>query len=134
MTKKIAVIEDNKTNIKLIRYQLKAAGFDIKVEETGNAGLKMIKTLKPDMIILDIGLPDIGGHEILEALSQLDPYHYVIMFSGRRDKANLLKALRLGAQGFIGKPFSRDKLAAYIERSPFIIEKSKHIKDNEVAK
>ena len=46
MSKKIAVIEDNKTNIKLIRYQLDAEGFDIQVEETGNAGLKMIRNQK----------------------------------------------------------------------------------------
>ena len=68
MSKKIAVIEDNKTNIKLIRYQLEAEGFNIHVEETGNAGLKMIKIQKPDLIILDIGLPDIDGLEICKKL------------------------------------------------------------------
>ena len=65
MSKKIAVIEDNKTNIKLIRYQLEMEDFDVHIEETGAAGLKMIKNQKPDMVILDIGLPDITGVEVV---------------------------------------------------------------------
>ena len=68
MSKKIAVIEDNKTNIKLIRYQLEMEGFDVHIEETGNAGLKMIKNQKPDMVILDIGLPDMDGFELCKTL------------------------------------------------------------------
>lgn len=129
----VHIIDDDQLSRTLVENVLRHS-YDMQFSRNGQTGLKDYVECAPDVVFLDIGLPDIGGHEILEALSQLDPNHYVIMFSGRRDKANLLKALRLGAQGFIGKPFSRDKLAAYIERSPFIIEKSKHIKDNEVAK
>lgn len=79
----------------------------------------------PDVLFLDIGLPDINGHDILETLFQIDPDAYIIMFSGRKDKENIMKALETGAQGFIGKPFTREKLYQYIERSPHLLARQK---------
>ena len=54
---RIGVIEDNQVNIDLIRYQLKVEDFEVFVEKTGEKGLKMIRDQKPDLILLDIGLP-----------------------------------------------------------------------------
>jgi two-component system, chemotaxis family, chemotaxis protein CheY len=90
----------------------------------GKETLRDYVALAPDVLFLDIGLPDINGHKILESLIQLDPDAYIIMLSGRRDKANILKALESGAQGFIGKPFTRSKLFEYVYKSPYI--KAKH--------
>ena len=77
----------------------------------------------PDVLFLDIGLPDINGHDVLERLFKLDPQAYVVMFSGNGDRENVLKAVELGAKGFVGKPFTQEKLIQYIEKSPFIQEK-----------
>ena len=82
----------------------------------------------PDVLFLDIGLPDINGHEVLEKLFKLDPDAYVVMFSGNGDKENIMKAVELGAKGFVGKPFSQEKLLQYIQKSPFIQEKQKREK------
>lgn len=79
----------------------------------------------PDVLFLDIGLPDINGHDLLECLLQIDPDAYIIMFSGRKDRENIMKALEAGAQGFIGKPFTREKLTQYIERSEHLAAKRK---------
>ena len=83
----------------------------------------------PDVLFLDIGLPDINGHDILECIFQIDPAAYIIMFSGRKDKENIMKALEAGAQGFVGKPFTRDKLFQYINHSPHVLKKQKREKD-----
>ena len=77
----------------------------------------------PDVLFLDIGLPDMNGHDVLKQVFEIDPDTYVIMFSGRKDKHNILKALEAGAQGFVGKPFTEEKLFQYIERSPFLASK-----------
>ena len=68
MKTRIGVIEDNQVNIDLIRYQLEVESFEVFIEQTGKKGLKMIIDQKPDLILLDIGLPDIDGFELCKTL------------------------------------------------------------------
>jgi FixJ family two-component response regulator len=56
------------------------------------------------------------------------------MFSGNGDRDNIIKAMQLGAKGFVGKPFTKDKLIAYIEKSPFIIAKNNQERTNEYSR
>lgn len=74
----------------------------------------------PEVVFLDIGMPDISGHDVLDCIFQIDPDAYVIMFSGRKDKANMLRAFKSGAQGFLGKPFTREKLYQHVKQSHLI--------------
>jgi DNA-binding response OmpR family regulator len=129
MSKKIAVIEDNKTNIKLIRYQLEAAGFDINVEETGNAGLKMIRNQKPDMIILDIGLPDIDGFEVCKTLrnDETTKDYPIIMLTAKGDDRDKIEGLSLGADDYITKPYNAEELILRINN---LLNRSIKYKDN----
>ena len=129
MPKKIAVIEDNKTNIKLIRYQLEAEGFDIHVEETGNAGLKMIKIQKPDMIILDIGLPDIDGFEICKRIRNdaITKNYPIIMLTARGEDRDKIEGLSLGADDYITKPYNAEELILRIKN---LLTRSKFYKEN----
>ena len=103
MSKKIAVIEDNKTNIKLIRYQLEMEDFDVHIEETGAAGLKMIKNQKPDMVILDIGLPDIDGFELCKTLrkDKVTKDYPIIMLTAKGEDRDKIEGLKLGADDYI---------------------------------
>ena len=129
MSKKIAVIEDNKTNIKLIRYQLEAEGFDIHVEETGNAGLKMIKIQKPDMIILDIGLPDIDGFEICKRIRNdaITKNYPIIMLTARGEDRDKIEGLSLGADDYVTKPYNAEELILRIKN---LLTRSNFYKEN----
>lgn len=89
----------------------------------GQGALEEYVACAPDAVFLDIGMPDISGHEVLETLFQVDPDAYVIMFSGRKDQHNMMRALETGAQGFLGKPFTREKLYGYVDQSPFVQSK-----------
>lgn len=80
-------------------------------------------TLAPDMVLLDIGLPDINGHEVMRHILAVDGDAYVVMLSGNADTHNVIRSVENGAQGFIGKPFNRTKLSAYTHKSPFIQSK-----------
>ena len=117
MSKKIAVIEDNKTNIKLIRYQLEMEGFDVHIEETGNAGIKMIKNQKPDIVILDIGLPDIDGFELCKTLrnDKVTKDYPIIMLTAKGEDRDKIKGLKLGADDYITKPYNADELILRIK-------------------
>ena len=79
----------------------------------------------PAVRFLDIGLPDIDGHTVLKKVFEIDPDAYVVMFSGNGDKENVMKAVKTGAKGFVGKPFTKDKLYQYIDKSPFVQTKQK---------
>ena len=129
MSKKIAVIEDNKTNIKLIRYQLEAEGFDIHIEETGNAGLKMIKNQKPDMIILDIGLPDIDGFEICKRIrnDKITKNYPIIMLTAKGEDRDKIEGLSLGADDYVTKPYNAEELILRIKN---LLTRSKNYKEN----
>ena len=117
MSKKIAVIEDNKTNIKLIRYQLEMEDFDVHIEETGAAGLKMIKNQKPDMVILDIGLPDMDGFELCKTLrkDKVTKDYPIIMLTAKGEDRDKIEGLKLGADDYITKPYNADELILRIK-------------------
>lgn len=97
--------------------------YDCAYAKDGKNALAEYVASTPDIIFLDIGLPDINGHDVLECLFQIDPAAYIIMFSGRKDKENIMRALEEGAQGFIGKPFTRENLFQHINRSPHLLNK-----------
>ncbi|MCB9987951.1 MAG: response regulator [Rhodospirillales bacterium] len=74
----------------------------------------------PDIVLLDIHLPGLNGHETLHALKKIDPDAYVIMVSVDTMKTNIVSASKSGAAGFLKKPFAKDRLLAAIQKSPFI--------------
>ena len=118
----IMIVEDDPFSQKMVRSALKSK-YPLSMSGDGAGALMSYVNKAPDVLFLDIGLPDINGHEVLKRLFKIDPDAYVVMFSGNGDKENVLKAVELGAKGFVGKPFSKEKLIAYIEKSPFIQEK-----------
>ncbi len=118
----IMVVEDDPFSQKMIGNALKGR-YSISISNDGAGALMSYVRYAPDVLFLDIGLPDLNGHEVLERLFKIDPTAYVVMFSGNGDRENVLKAVELGAKGFVGKPFTKEKLIAYIEKSPFIHQK-----------
>lgn len=122
----IMVVEDDPFSQTLVKNALKKH-YSVSVNGDGQGAIMSYIIKAPDVLFLDIGLPDMNGHEVLEKIFSLDPDAYVVMFSGNGDKHNILKAIELGAKGFVGKPFTQDKLIQYIEKSPFM--QNKQIKE-----
>lgn len=113
----ILVVEDDPFSQKLITNALPDT-FNISLAEDGENAIAQYFTKAPDVLFLDIGLPDIDGHDVLAKILEYDPGAFVIMLSGKGDKDNIMKAIENGAKGFVGKPFTREKLFQYIEKSP----------------
>jgi two-component system, chemotaxis family, chemotaxis protein CheY len=115
----LMIIEDDAFSRRLVAnvlpkdYRLTALG-------TADTALPTYARLAPDMLFLDINIPDVSGHELLERIMVMDPDAYVVMLSGNADKANIMQAMSKGAKGFIAKPFNREKLLQYIEACPTI--------------
>lgn len=115
----IMIIEDDAFSRKLVENVL-AKQFHLTGLGTADVALATYANLAPDILFLDINLPDVTGHELLEKIIRMDPEAYVVMLSGNADKANIMQAMNNGAKGFVAKPFTKEKLFQYIDRCPTI--------------
>ncbi len=115
----LMMIEDDAFTRRLVENVLQKHYSMTGLGEATHA-LNTYARLAPDVLFLDINLPDVTGHELLEKIIALDPAAYVIMLSGNCDRENIVQAMSKGAKGFIAKPFTRDKLFQYIDRCPTI--------------
>jgi two-component system chemotaxis response regulator CheY len=116
---KIMLIEDDDFSRQIVKSAIKKHHHITALPEATHA-LDTYVSLAPDVLLLDINLPDVSGHELLERIIEMDPHAYVIMLSGNADMPNIKQAMGKGAKGFIGKPFSKEKLFQYINQCPTI--------------
>ena len=109
----ILVIEDEQPIRRLLKAALGAEGYRVSEASTGKEGLRMATSLPPDLIILDLGLPDLDGQEVLQQLR--DWYTApVIILSARDQETQKVKALDSGADDYVTKPFGTGELLARI--------------------
>jgi two-component system KDP operon response regulator KdpE len=109
----IGIIEDDPQIRRFLRTGLDAHGFEIHEADAGKPGLVMAGTRKPDLIILDLGLPDMEGIDVVRALREWTSIPIIIL-SARDLEADKVAALDAGADDYLTKPFGIDELLARI--------------------
>lgn len=108
---KVLVIDDEPPIRKLLRMGLSTQGYEILEASNGKIALeKLIE--QPALIILDLGLPDIQGHELLRTIRARNESVPIVVLSSRGDEAGKVQALDLGADDYLTKPFGMDELLA----------------------
>lgn len=111
---KILVVDDEPPIRKLLRVGLGTEGFTVLEAATATIAKEIMATDRPDLVLLDLGLPDISGHDLLaqwrSGLIELP----IIILSSRTDESGIVKALELGADDYVTKPFGMKELAARI--------------------
>lgn len=111
---RVLLIDDEPFYHKMIAPALKKAGYELKYARSGNEGLSSLRSFNPEIIILDLRLPDIDGFEIM-AILRRDPRFSstpVIFVSGQNELDNKLKAFEMGADDYLEKPFQSEELVA----------------------
>jgi two-component system KDP operon response regulator KdpE len=108
---KVLVIDDEPPIRKLLRMGLSTQGYDVLDASNGKTALDLIKN-KPDLVILDLGLPDIDGLELLTQLRARIEAIPIIVLSSRGDERGKVEALDRGADDYVTKPFGMDELLA----------------------
>jgi two-component system phosphate regulon response regulator PhoB len=113
----ILIIEDEEDIVELVKYNLNKEGFKLASSNNGTDGLKQIKTIKPNLILLDIMLPGMNGIEILKQIKKDDSLAEipVIMLTAKTEESDVVIGLELGADDYITKPFSPKILASRIK-------------------
>ena len=108
---KVLVIDDEPPIRKLLRMGLGTQGYDILEASNGKIALELLAQ-DPALIILDLGLPDIQGHDLLRTIRARNDSVPIVVLSSRGDEAGKVQALDLGADDYLTKPFGMDELLA----------------------
>lgn len=113
----ILVVEDDKDIAELIAYNLKSAGFQVSIALDGKSSLRLIKEKSPDLIILDLMLPDMDGIDVCKYLRSNEPSKNipVVMVTAKEEEIDRVLGFELGADDYIVKPFSPRELVLRIK-------------------
>lgn len=116
--KRILVIEDNETNLYLIRFMLEKSGYEVIEAREGAAGVELAIKEKPDLIIMDIQLPDIDGLEATKRIraTEADGDIPIIALTSFAMAGDRERALAAGCTGYIEKPINPETFMAEIEK------------------
>ncbi|GJD53996.1 Transcriptional regulatory protein KdpE [Methylobacterium crusticola] len=109
---RILAVDDEPPIRKLLRMGLTSQGYEFRDAATGKAALRLLAEDSVNLVILDLGLPDIPGHELLRRIREKWPSLPVIVLSSRGDEAGKVEALDLGADDYVTKPFGMNELLA----------------------
>ncbi|MGY1808170.1 response regulator transcription factor [Blastococcus sp. SYSU D00669] len=110
----VLVVEDTDEIRELVATVLGKAGFDVRTVSTGADCLAEVRRQTPDLIVLDLGLPDADGTEVCRRL-RAETECYVLMLTARAEEVDLLIGLAVGADGYMAKPFSPRELVARVQ-------------------
>ena len=111
MTTSVVLIEDETSISEPLRDALNAGGFSVSVAPTGAAGLKLVGEQTPDIVLLDLGLPDMDGRDVCRTLRQTSNVP-IIMLTARGMETDRVVGLEIGADDYVTKPFSLAELTA----------------------
>ncbi|MEV6300653.1 response regulator [Actinoplanes sp. NPDC051861] len=110
---RILVVDDEPQIVRALRINLKARGYDVDTAQNGAAALHLAAHHHPDLVVLDLGLPDMEGTEVIGGLRGWTDVP-IIVLSGRADSTDKVAALDAGADDYVTKPFGVDELLARI--------------------
>ena len=109
---RVLLVDDNEKVLKVFRLKLKASGHEVITAANGQDAITLVKSEKPDIMVMDVVMPGMSGLEALKAVRTFSELP-VIVISARTDNAD--KALSLGANSFLSKPFNPDELVKRIQ-------------------
>ncbi|ACN14368.1 sensory box histidine kinase / response regulator [Desulforapulum autotrophicum HRM2] len=120
----ILVVDDEKSIIDMVGTILNQFGYQVLTAANGREALERHRQLsrKIDLVILDIGMPEMGGQECLQELLKLDPHTRVVFTSGYLNDASIAELMKSGAMGYIGKPY---KVTDFLQSIRTVLDKER---------
>ena len=109
---RLLVVDDEPPLLRALVLNLTHRGYDVTTASTAAAALAHVRRLPPDLVVLDLGLPDIDGLEVIRELLHREPTLPIIVLSARSSSQDKVRALDLGAVDYLAKPFDMNELVA----------------------
>lgn len=114
----VLIIDDNDVSRSMLRHILLASKYNVVGESgSGRIGIELAERLQPDIICLDIVMPDCSGLDVLKRVKQQRPQTEVLMVTGNNDRDSVMEAARDGAAGYIVKPYNPSTLLRTVEQA-----------------
>ena len=111
---KLLVVEDDANILELLSASLRFAGFDVSTATTGSAAVSAAKNSTPDLVVLDVMLPDLDGFEVIRLMREGGQRTPVVFLTARDGTEDKIRGLTLGGDDYVTKPFSLEELTARI--------------------
>ncbi len=116
--KRILIVDDSKTSRKFLKNMLIEAGFEVVAEAIdGIDGIEKYKEFKPDVVTMDITMPNLDGIDAVTEIMRIDPEAKIIMVTAAGQKNNVVEALKRGAVDFVQKPFDAEVIVEVIKKA-----------------
>jgi two-component system alkaline phosphatase synthesis response regulator PhoP len=121
MGARILLVEDNGDLAEGIEYNLKLEGYDVRIADNGRTAIQLGQSWNPDLILLDLMLPEVDGYQVLRSVRSSGGHMPVIILSARGEEADKIRGFRLDADQYVTKPFSivelLERIGALLRRS-----------------
>ena len=115
---RILIVDDSKTSGKFLKNMLIGAGFEVVAEAIdGIDGIEKYKEFKPDVVTMDITMPNLDGIDAVTEMMRIDPEAKIIMVTAAGQKNNVVEALKRGAVDFVQKPFDAEVIVEVIKKA-----------------
>jgi len=114
---RVLIVDDDPDIVRLVSYNLAHAGYDVQVASTGRKALEAVRKHPPDLIVLDLMLPDVDGMEVCRTLRQQAPSRRIpiLMLTAKGDEIDRVVGFEVGADDYVAKPFSPRELVLRIK-------------------
>jgi|SRR6185437_1563822 len=110
---RVLIVDDEPQILRALRINLLARQYEVVTARDGTEALRLVSAERPDLVVLDLGLPDVDGVEVIRKLRSWSPVPIVVL-SGRADSKEKVDALDAGADDYVTKPFSVEELLARV--------------------
>lgn len=114
MSPRLLLVEDDPAIGRALTGALEAEGYDVSWARTGTDGLDLARRVEPELVLLDLGLPDLDGVEVCRTLRSQSPDTAIVMLTARRDEIDVVLGLDAGANDYVTKPFRLAELLARV--------------------
>jgi len=129
--KQILIIDDSAASIELVSHILKRSYFSIRIAKSANAALKLLQNQLPNLILLDVSMPEMNGFDFCRVLKNNHQYSSIpiIFLTASDDEESIKKAFELGAQDYVTKPFKPAELIARVNTQLKLIQQTEDLKN-----
>src|SRR4051812_25715971 len=111
---RVLIVDDEPAILHAMQTNLAGHGFEVAVAETGDEALELLGRWRPDVVLLDLGLPDMDGIEVIRSARERSEQPPIIVLSVRTAEREKVAALNQGADDYLTKPFGMDELLARV--------------------
>jgi DNA-binding response OmpR family regulator len=118
MAKRVLVVDDEPNIVLSLEFLMRRAGFEVQVARSGGEALKALEGEPPDLVLLDVMMPEFDGYEVCERIRANPEWRRtkIIMLTARGREAERERGLALGADAYVTKPFSTRELVDQVKR------------------